>query len=157
MWPNPFRASLRRPPDRYRDLTAAQHHHGTEANWLRRPRTGAEADSRELRDGQRGSTASGFCDKAKSSTQGDQLRIRSRPSEKTWLRAEELGCFFPRLPRQTGRAPERSNWRREGAQYGHGEELNWFGGTGREHARTGDGHTVRSRNRAGSKPVRVGS
>jgi hypothetical protein len=57
MWPNPFRASLRRPLDRYRDSTAAQHHHGTETNWLRRPRTGAEADSRELRDGQRGSTA----------------------------------------------------------------------------------------------------
>jgi hypothetical protein len=57
MWPNTYRASLRRPTDRYRDLTAAQHHHRAEANWLRRPRTGAEANSRELRDGQRGSTA----------------------------------------------------------------------------------------------------
>jgi hypothetical protein len=28
-----------------------------------------------------------FCDKTRSSTQGDQLQIRSRPSEKTWLRA----------------------------------------------------------------------
>ena len=55
--PNPFRASNRRPPDRHRDSTAAQHHHETEAKWQRRPRTGAEADSRELRDGQQGSTA----------------------------------------------------------------------------------------------------
>jgi hypothetical protein len=41
------------PPDRRRDSTAAQHHHETEANWQRRPRTGVEADSRGLRDGQR--------------------------------------------------------------------------------------------------------
>jgi hypothetical protein len=35
---------------------AAQHHHETEANWQRWPRTGVEVDSRELRDGQQGST-----------------------------------------------------------------------------------------------------
>jgi hypothetical protein len=30
---------------------AAHHHHEMEANWQRQPRMGAEADSRELRDG----------------------------------------------------------------------------------------------------------